>query len=248
MAKPRLTRKQRVLVAEVKELLSTLRLNADEIVANADSNARTTYLELAKDQLIRGEVVRKYVLMDEFLSATICWHYFGKKRGFPQLWRTQRFRTFNYFILERLYLLHKLDLVKGIHEIPRWVSSDLALLNDLRNGVTHSYFPENRRRKPDWKGESVFTPAGFARFAEDMERLSGFFSRRFWAGSPEDTEGSTPTAPNHGGGRGGRVARHEPDQITESWNRALDAAGQEDEEEARFVAEAARRTAERNPW
>jgi predicted transcriptional regulator len=44
------------------------------------------------------------------------------------------------------------------------------------------------------------------------------------------------------------TARHSEDEITESWNRALAEHGPEDEEEAAFVAEAARRTLERNEW
>jgi hypothetical protein len=185
---PRLTKKQRELVADLKHLVSNLTLDPDEIVAEADPEARTPYLELARDQITRSSVVLKYVLMDEFLSAVICWHYFGKKRSFPELWRTRRFRSFNYFILERLYLLQKLDLVRSIHDIPGWVSSDLAALNELRNGIAHSFFPQNRRRKPEWKGLSIFTRAGSDRFLQDMQKLSDFFVERFWRGSPEDTE------------------------------------------------------------
>lgn len=83
MAKRKLTKKQRALVRELKELISTLGLNPDEIVDSADPEARSTYLELAKDQITRSAVLLKYVLMDEYLSAIMCWHYFGKKRGFP---------------------------------------------------------------------------------------------------------------------------------------------------------------------
>ncbi len=90
-------------------------------------------------------------------------------------------------MLERLYLLQKLDLVKSIHSIPKWVAADLATLNDLRNGIAHSFFPQNRRRKPDWKGLGIFTDAGFERFLEDMGKFSEFFVTRFWAGSPEET-------------------------------------------------------------
>ena len=165
--------------------MSALPLDPDEIITDLDPDGRTAYLRLAIDQVVRSAVVMKYVLRDEELSAVICWHYFGKKRSFQQLWKTKRFRSFNYFILERLYLMQKLDLVKSIHAIPGWVSSDLAALNDLRNGIAHSYFPENRRRKPEWKGKSVFERAGFERFLEDMQKLSDFFVERFWLGSPE---------------------------------------------------------------
>jgi hypothetical protein len=186
MAKPKLTRKQRALIEELRHLTSTLGLDPDKIVAEDTPEAVTTRLELAKDQIIRSAVVLKYVLMDEFLSAVICWHYFGKKRSFPQLWRTKRFKSFNYFIVERLYLLQKLDLVRGIHEVPKWVSSDLAALNELRNGIAHSFFPQNRRRKPEWKGQNVFTLSGCDRFLEDMQKLSDFFVERFWGGASED--------------------------------------------------------------
>ena len=181
MQKPNLTKKQRALATDLKDLMARLRLDPDQIVDKAEPDARTTYLKLARDQIIRSAIILKYVLMDEHLSAVMCWHYFGKKRSFPQLWKTERFRTFNYFILEKLYLLQKLELVKNVHDIPGWVLSDLAALNDLRNGIAHSFFPENRRRKPDWKGKSVFTRSGFDHFLEDMDKLSEFFLDRFWS-------------------------------------------------------------------
>ena len=187
MATAKLTANQRRLVAELKHLLATLMLDPEAVVADEDVDGRTPRLELAKDQIIRSAIIQKYVLLDEFLSAVVCWHFFGKRRGFPELWRTKRFRSFNYFVLERLYLLQKLDLARSIHEIPKWVSSDLAALNDLRNGIAHSFFPQNRRRKPEWKSVSVFTIAVFEGFLQDMSKLTDFFVDRFWAGSPEDT-------------------------------------------------------------
>jgi len=193
LPKSRLTKKQRDLVAEVQHLISSIGLDPAQVVSEADPESRTPYLELAKDQIIRSAVILKYVLMDEFLSAVICWHYFGRKRSFQRLWKTKRFQSFNYFVLERLYLLQKLDLVRNVHDLPKWVSSDLGALNELRNGIAHSFFPQNRRRKPEWKGQSVFGAAGFDRFLEDMQKLAEFFVERFWGGSPEDT-GDRPDA------------------------------------------------------
>jgi len=116
----------------------------------------------------------------------MCWHLFGKKRGFPELWKTRRFQVFNYQLLEKTYLVQKLDFVKAIHDIPKPVVSDLMALNDLRNAVAHSFFPENRRRKPEWKDENVFEKEGFVHFKEDMIALKKFFFKRFFRGSPED--------------------------------------------------------------
>jgi hypothetical protein len=188
VAKPKVTAKQRRLVCEVRQLLATLMLDPDAIISDEEVAGRTPRLELAKDQIVRSAVILKYVLMDEYLSAIICWHYFGKSRSFQQQWKTKRFKSFNHFVLEKLYLLQKLDLVKSIHDIPKPVIADLAALNDLRNGIAHSFFPQNRRRKPEWKGQSIFTEAGFERFLEDMGSLSDFFVEQFWAGSPEDTD------------------------------------------------------------
>jgi len=66
VAKPKLTKKQRELVAELDHLTSTLGLNCHEIVADAVPEARAPLLKLAKDQLTRSAVILKYVLMDEF--------------------------------------------------------------------------------------------------------------------------------------------------------------------------------------
>jgi predicted transcriptional regulator len=44
------------------------------------------------------------------------------------------------------------------------------------------------------------------------------------------------------------IARYSDDEITESWNRALAAPGEEDAEDAVFVAEAARRALMRPEW
>src|SRR5262249_17664484 len=190
MAKPKLSKSQRTLFAEVKRIISTLRLDPDEIVSDSPPEARTTHLELAKNQIIRSEIIMKYVLIDEQLGAIVCWYYFGKKRSFQQLWRTKRFASFNHFILDRIYLLQKLEIVRQIHDIPKWVASDISALNELRNGIAHSFFPENRRRKPEWKGTSVFTMAGFDRFMEDMGKLTDFFFEKFWGATPNETNGT----------------------------------------------------------
>jgi hypothetical protein len=44
------------------------------------------------------------------------------------------------------------------------------------------------------------------------------------------------------------ICRHEPDEITESWNRMLADPEAADPELDAFVAEAARRTLERSEW
>jgi hypothetical protein len=194
---PRLTPKQRALIAEVKGLMSSLYLDPDELATLEESSERTTRLELAKRQIIISSIVLAYVLMDEFLTVVMCWYFFGKKRDFPELWKTKRFQVFNYQLMEKMYLVQKLDFVKAIYDIPKPIASDLMALNDLRNGVAHSFFPENRRRKPKWKDKNVFEKEGFKKFLEDVMKLKAFFFERFWKGSPEDIRKSPElTAPD----------------------------------------------------
>lgn len=175
----RLTQKQRLLVAEIRNLLKELHLDPDEIVSRVQSDVRTTVLENAQQRIIRFEVLKNYMLMEEQLSTVIRLYFFGKERLIPQLMKLKRFRSFNHFILERLFLLQKLDFIRSTHSIPKWVVSDLAALNDLRNGMAHSWFLGMRRRKPEWKGQSIFTRSSFDRFSADMQKLWNFFLR-FW--------------------------------------------------------------------
>ena len=134
-------------------------------------------------------------LMDEFLNCVMCWHFFGTKRGFPELWKTKRFKVFNYQLLEKTYLVQKLDFVKAFHDIPKPVVSDLMALNDLRNAAAHSFFPENRRRKPEWKNENVFEKEGFVRFKQDMIALKKFFFKRFFIRPRQDLGAKPEVSP-----------------------------------------------------
>jgi hypothetical protein len=52
VATTKLTANQRWLVAELRQLLATLMLDPDTIIANEDVDGRTPRLELAKDQII----------------------------------------------------------------------------------------------------------------------------------------------------------------------------------------------------
>jgi hypothetical protein len=175
-----LTRKQRRLVRELEHICGELSLDFYDI-ERYEPGARTALLELAKDHIIRGEVVRSYTLVDEFLNAGGCNYFFGKKRPFPELWRTKRFRVFNHYALETLTLLEKLSFSGAVRPIPKAIARNVRELNALRNGLAHSFFPENRRTaKPVYKGRSIFTLEGLTRFSEDMQQVSDWFTTKLF--------------------------------------------------------------------
>jgi hypothetical protein len=59
-----LTAQQRHLVRELEEICREFRLDFYDI-KQYEPEARTTLLELAKNHIVRGEVVRSYTLIDE---------------------------------------------------------------------------------------------------------------------------------------------------------------------------------------
>ena len=136
---------------------------------------RTPRLEGVIRQVVIGEVVTAYTLVDEMLNMVICRFFFPRQRSFPQLWRTKRFRLFNHHVIECLYLPQKLRLVKAIRSVPKSVATDIERLCNLRNGLAHAFFPENlRASKPLYKGINIFTLEGISRLKEDMDRVSDF--------------------------------------------------------------------------
>lgn len=171
-----LTKRQRDLTQQVKHLLDVLSLSPD--VSDLDRELRTTHLEMARRYLVTSGVLSRYLLMDELLNDVICRDLFPRERSYPQLWRTAKFKAFNYHVLERLYLVQKTEFVRARTRLPKKVHKDLLALNELRNALAHSFFPENRRVKPGWKGADIFSRAGFDQFWDDMGEASDFFIER----------------------------------------------------------------------
>ena len=170
-----LTEKQQCLIAEVKDIAELCVLDFENI-RNYPPEDRSVRLELMIRQFVLSKVVWEYTYVDELLGSVICHFFFGTKRDFPKLWRTNKFRTFNYYILEVLSLSEKLRLVKSIQTVPKSVAADIETLNALRNGLAHAYFPENLRSyKPIYKGKEIYSREGLQRFVEDMRKVTRYF-------------------------------------------------------------------------
>jgi hypothetical protein len=53
-------------------------------------------------------------------------------------------------------------------------------LNDVRNGIAHSLFPDKRKRnKAVWRGESIFSRTGRGLFYEDVIQVVDYFDKHF---------------------------------------------------------------------
>jgi hypothetical protein len=77
MPSQKLTAKQHRLKAEIEEIAAFVQMDHWNIL-NYKEDGRTTYLEMMKLQLVRGDIVTKYTLIDEFLAVDVCHDYFRR--------------------------------------------------------------------------------------------------------------------------------------------------------------------------
>ena len=169
-----LTKKQKKLFKELEEIVELAGLNYKEI-EKLDKDAIIPTLDITRRQVVRGYVVNCYVLIDEFLNMILCNYYFGRK-GFQYLWRTKKFKRFNYYFLEEVSTRAKLKQVKEIKKIPKSILSIIENIIDVRNALAHSFYPENLKKvRPVYKGKDIFTLEGLKQLSEDMDKITKYF-------------------------------------------------------------------------
>jgi hypothetical protein len=178
----RLTRTERRLRSEVMDIAVIAEMDVWNIETYRPS-WRKHLLEVTKDKIVRSEVVFRYTFIDELLTDVICDYYFHRARGanYRQLWRTKHFRIFVHFIMDETFLLKKLAMVEQITKVPTSVSNCIKRINDVRNALAHSLFPQNRRRymtdkRVVYSGSHLFSVGGLKKFQEDYEIARAFLA------------------------------------------------------------------------
>src|SRR5262245_8944736 len=121
-------------------------MDAKNIERFVPGSQRTFLLHSMIDRLIRGEVVTRYTFVDELLTDIICNYYFKRPKvgHYGRLWKTKKFQRFVHYLMDETFLLKKLAMVEEILAVPKEVSSAIKRINDTRNALAHSLFPENR--------------------------------------------------------------------------------------------------------
>jgi hypothetical protein len=183
-----LTKRQRALKKELERIAGIVRVDYWNILER-ERAARTPVLEVMRRELIRGEVVGQYTLIEDFLSTEICRYFLPG--DLIALWKTKRFRRFNYYIIEKLYLTQKLAFLKDVYRVPKDIANTIEEINALRNAMAHAFFPENLRayqmkgrpapRKPipvRYKGQDIFTADGVQTFVDDCADVTDFLVRK----------------------------------------------------------------------
>ena len=147
---------------------------------------RRYYLQEMKRKFVRSEIIERYTLIDEFLTDIICDYYFSrpnKRISYRNLWRTKHFRIFVHFLMDETFLLKKLAMVEAIVAVPAAVSKAIKRINDVRNALAHSFFPENRRRymadkKVTYNAADLFSLEGIEKFQADYEIARSYLAKK----------------------------------------------------------------------
>lgn len=185
----RLTKIQRKIIADYHVLAAPSKIEIS--LLPDDANDRTLCLRLVFHEWVRAQVIMKYALIDEYLACIIANYFFGrpKEAHYGKLWRTKRFQRFNHHVLDELYLTKKRDLVHAIKPLPSTITSKIMKINDVRNALAHSFFPQNRRRyhKQERKsayggvaydGTDIFTRLGYEKFYGDASEVLDLLHKR----------------------------------------------------------------------
>jgi hypothetical protein len=98
-------------------------------------------------------------------------------------WRQKKFRVFVHFMLDEMYLLRKMQMVHAIRPLPKEVRRTIEKVNAIRNGMAHSFFPENRKEhhkigKVLYDGKDIRTTEGLQKFKEDCGEAYYYIQRR----------------------------------------------------------------------
>ncbi len=172
-----LTRYQRKIFQRYKSFLEVAGLDPEKVMDLTASNpdAIVPVLELMINQVVRSTVVLEYTFVDEQLNYTLNHHFFGRGKKYLIARKTKCFRSFQ-IVLQQIYILQKLSVIQTFKEVPKHVTSKIYALNDLRNGIAHTFFIEGlRESKRTYKGINIFSPKGLELFLDDMHKVRTFF-------------------------------------------------------------------------
>jgi len=173
-----LTTAQQRIVRDIEELLRLGSYDWRVVDQLYEPDARLEQLKRIKLDFIRMKVIGDYVFADELLTVIVV-AYFFPVRDFPKRWKNRKMLTFMHFVMEELFFLRKLALVKEIRKFDREMAEAIQSLNALRNAMAHSFLPENKRdyRKTGrvtWKGKDIYTIEGMEQFDTDMLKLHDY--------------------------------------------------------------------------
>jgi hypothetical protein len=105
-------------------------------------------INITVHKMVVAEVVMQYTLLDELLAECIVRYFFEIDPDvlhYAKAWESEKFKIFVHHILDETFLLKKLSIVHAISPVPSEITKIVQRVNAVRNGLAHSFFPENRK-------------------------------------------------------------------------------------------------------
>ena len=173
--KKNLTKYQKRIFNEYKELLSIAHLDAEYILSQ-DSKLITSGLKDIMEQIIRSEIIKRYTMIEYQLEHTIeDYFFYNRSRDYNRVMRTRRYKTFH-DIIQRLSTRDKLKILCSLYDIPNNICKTIHAINDIRNVVAHSFFIfDLKKQRRLYKKINVFTLKGIEKFCDDAIEVHYFF-------------------------------------------------------------------------
>jgi hypothetical protein len=144
---------------------------------------------LAINKMSIAEVVMQYTLLDEMLAEIIVRYFFDIEPDvlhYEKAWKTEKFKIFVHHILDETFLLKKLSIVHAISPVPSEVTKIINRVNAVRNGLAHSFFPENRKENKGsgsvlYAGIDIRSLDGMRQFKADADQAYRYLYDRVYA-------------------------------------------------------------------
>ena len=165
-----LSKHQARALRQYEGLLEAAGLNPERVLefAAEEPEAVSPVIRSMTDQVVRSEVVFEYTGIDRELDSAIYQHFFGTGARLRKARNTKRYRTLR-LMLQNMYILQKLSIVRSFKSVPKDIVKKIAAINDLRNGLAHTFFVEELPlNKRTYKGVNIYTRKGFEAFRRDV--------------------------------------------------------------------------------
>ncbi len=165
------------LADEAVAIAQLVGVNVDEIKDKSDVRL-----------VLATEVANQYARIDEILAEIIVRYFFDIEPDvlhFEKAWKTDKFKIFVHHILDEMVLLKKLSIVRAIGPVPNEVSRIIDRINAVRNGIAHSFFPENSKEnraagKVLDAGADVRSLDGLRQFKDDADTAYRYLHDRLY--------------------------------------------------------------------
>jgi hypothetical protein len=159
------------MIKEARAVASLVGVDVDKL------NGSKRRLGMAINKMVVAEVVMHYTRIDEMLAEIIIRYFFNLELDevhFAGAWQSERSRIFVHHVLDEMFLLKKLGVAHATKPVPNKVTKIINRVNAVRNGLAHSFFPENRKEnrasgKVLYRQHDVRSSEGLAKFQNDAE-------------------------------------------------------------------------------